>query len=348
MNMILDVNKMVFSNGSFVPVTKLNYDDHFLVPFKEGIYTFKNKYDFKTAIKVVTTIGDLYFNPNDRVLTSAGVCKAMDIKTSHYILSKILSDSSTYYLPTMNVGKYLLNGSYDVSSISPFLSKEIGVSNTFLAKALRTGVPDAEVYNERLSTYVLTQGFETVEDFKNHLLSTLVRKVPKLLSLVIVLPLLYVYLTNAYRLHNGVQILKSNPKLDLDSIRNSLTTMSVPFTETGFIFNCNSSLLENLFKDSFDSFSFLLTASPKITKPLVDFITTERFVTGSLQGLLFLQRLCSFSNVLTSIMEGEGSSYTLEVHSSDSYVTTGNFNYFAVKDVSFVKDTSNLIGIITE
>ena len=75
-------------------------------------------------------------------------------------------------MTVFNLEPYLYVGSYDISIVSKKLCADIGVTKSFLMQSLRVGVPDNDVFNYKLETYLQLNGYTNIAEFKEDLFKT--------------------------------------------------------------------------------------------------------------------------------------------------------------------------------
>lgn len=332
-SIIKDPLDLIYCNSSFIKGSRVLYDDFInndILIDKGNVQTI-DKID--SALGLKTILGEFYYSPSDKVMFKS----ANDFSENLYEVDRIDSLSQGDYILVMKAGSrldlsltvfdissYLYLNVYDVSVVSKKLCSEIGVSKSFLMQALRVGVPDNEVFNLRLSQYIATRGYETIEEFKKNLFEenckVLKKKIPIDKGF---LSLIFLYLLGDYYYEQDDIIFNTERLKFKDNLMTFLNKYNLNYEIENELVTCSSSFLRELFLNNLGNLSILKDIHPKFNKYIVEFLLDQSFVTGNEISLRYLQDFLMSQNILSSVTAYDESEFILTILSSDMYIDIG-------------------------
>lgn len=334
-------------NGEYQLALRNNYDDYIESPFEVSGYTIATIDKINSSWRVQTDLSSELYLPNTPLMSK----KYLDFSEDLYEVLPVEELSENDYLfyskksrnpyisgtPLLNVSKYLYDGTYDLSTIATKLATDIGVSRSFLMQALRTGVPDNQVFNDKLDRYLAVNGFEDVSEFKEQLFAENCRPFKRKLPInIYFINIIFLYLSNSFTLEDNSVALNLEGFDDIfkEQVITFLTKNLIPFHETNAIIHCYSYFLINIFKDNFDNLSLLSYFPCNFDSYFLNFFKTQSFVTGNEIVLLRLQEYFYSLGVLSSIEDFDEKIKILSTLTD--YVDVGIGYLLPIKNVELV------------
>lgn len=301
---VFSIEKVLSSNVLTTP-----YSDHLCKKYQ--LVLSKDAYDFSEDLYKVTKIEDL--------------------KIGDYLFLYRKLPMSFRSSVAIDISEYLYLGTYDISTVSKDLCKNIGVPKSFLIQSLRTGVPDNEYYNEKLNSYLFKEGYETTEDFKKQLFEESCRQLKKRLIVdKYFFKLIVLLLSDRYSFDEDLTIfdIKDLDSYFIEDIISFLDNHLIPFTNEDRSIICNSSFLLNLFKNEFNNLSFLSHLAEKFDKELSELFVKQSFLTASNKTLNYVRQFLFCLGILSRIEKFNEELFILTIISPEEYITIPNVGYY--------------------
>lgn len=333
--MLVNTNDFIYRNGEYFPVERVTYGDFISDTVTHTNLEVTTINNIKRSFNVKTDLKTFYFHGRDEVLTTEGPRRVDELTAGDYIVLPF-HFGNPLPLKTFKITPYLVERKYDISSISEELCSDIGVTPTFLKKALTTGVPDQEYFNTNFEKYLRSRGYSDSEDYCQDFLKDHLRTLkPNLPINVNFLRLATRVLTNRFILSGNYVTLTE--QVD-ENIVKYLTDIGINFTIKDNQIVCNSQLMVKLFENNFDSFSFVNYLTPKSIQYMISFFEEERFITGSYKTLKILQDFYFSLGIIASI----------ECFNEDSYILSAVSNYIRKDETIYlpvleIKQEDNLL-----
>lgn len=356
--MIKNSSDYLLVNGLYVPAIKVCYDDYVSNDTFVEKGTVQSIDSLNNTLYIDTILGRQYYLETDTVLTKKSydfsedlyeVSQVKDLNISDYILlmksSSIYNDcrSSTVF----NLEPYLYEGSYDISVISKKLCSDIGVTKSFLIQSLRVGVPDNDLFNYKLSTYLQLNGYNTIAEFKEDLFKSNCRSIKKKFNVnKEFLNLVFLYLLGDYNIEEDGVLLNTSRLENPSLILNLISKWDLNYTvwNEHEIF-CASSLLKELFLDAFGDLYFISQLHSKFDSYILNFLLRESFIRGTEVSLMYIKYFLYNQGVLATLEEF-GNSFVLSIIPSDSYVTLSIGYLLPITSVGSVEESLLKFNII--
>ena len=345
-------------NGNYVPATKICHDDYIFNDVFVEKGTVQSIDRLTSATYIDTVLGRQYYLETDKVLAKSSydfsenlyeVTQVKDLNISDYVL--IMKADSTYNdyrsLTVFNLEPYLYAGSYDISVVSKKLCADIGVTKSFLMQSLRVGVPDNDVFNYKLETYLQLNGYTNIAEFKEDLFKTNCKVIKKRFNVnKEFLNLIFLYLLGDYSVQEDGILLNTfrleNPALILNLICKWDLNYTVLNEHEIF---CSSSLLKELFLDAFGDLHFISQLHSKFNSYILNFLLKESFIRGTEVSLLYIKYFLYNQGVLSALEEFDNS-FVLTIIPSDSYVTLPIGYLLPITSVGSVEESLLKFNII--
>lgn len=298
--MVLNPTSYVICNNKPTLVKNINYDDIISTfPVKEI-----NKYSGE-AYLLATPYGCLIRKEGmlykDQYSYDDSFQKGIPTRDSYLLVERY--KESKEISSKFNVKPYLVDGIYNVSTVHDELSSTINVPRSFLIKALKTGVPEAEVYNNRLSSYIKDQGFDDQSEFVRSLITANSSRFPRSLAITkSFIDLAYLCLNSNYYLEDLKVILKVGDFNEYTPYLNLLDIKYEINKDKHII--CNSSVLYNMFRSEFNSFTFLLTLPQTLKIYFLGLLLNRPAIVASSSSLCTLSYFFNTQGILVDISCG--------------------------------------------
>lgn len=304
------------------PYKNYIFNDNFEIKYKDFMSPADDLYSINKVKYVDTTFSYLYIEKN----------------SINIVPKNIVDFSESLYMKK-----------YDITNvIEQIYCKQIDVPKQFLLKALKSGVPDAKIFNSRLNQYLLKNKFEDIDSFKRYLIETYCKRIPKNIPIHLLYPFIIILLTNSYSINdeNNSVIIK------LNSYSQSLLSSVISFLQKYEIFYsvtkdkeivCHSSFLYNLYNTEFYNLEFLLNCTSHI-KEFILMLKSYNFLTASEHTLHSVQEFLFRNNILSHIEEfGDNDSYILSF--IKSFIETPHGYYLPISGVETIDDLALQITI---
>lgn len=356
--MIKNSSDYLLVNGLYVPAIKVCHDDYISNDVFVEKGTVQSIDRLNNTLYIDTVLGRQYYLETDMVLTKNfydfsedlyEVSQVKDLNTSDYIF--LMNPSSTYNdyrsLTIFNLEPYLYEGSYDISVVSKKLCSDIGVTKSFLMQSLRVGVPDNDLFNYKLNTYLQLNGYNSISEFKEDLFKSNCRIIKKRFNInKEFLNLVFLYLLGDYTVEEDGILLDTsrleNPSLILNLI--SKWDLNYTVCNEHEIF-CASSLLKELFLDAFGDLHFISQLHSKFNSYILNFLVRESFIRGTEVSLMYIKYFLYNQGILATLEEF-GNSFVLSIIPSDSYVTLSIGYLLPITSVGSIEESLLKFNII--
>ena len=351
--LIKEANDIVLCNGRQSICTKVTYDDYIVGESHEERGTISTVDCLQHVINLRTKLSNNFYKPNTKLL----IKRQYDLSDNFYEVLDVSQVECGDYLVhiekefvnsfsetlTLDIHKYLHNGVYDISLVYKDLCDEIGVSKQFLLNALRSGVPDNQVYNGRLNTYLSKHGYLNEAALKQDLFSknckAMKKKIPIDEGLVV---LIFLYLLGDYTLDEGVVTFKTERlEAEIPFLIRFLQKHKIKFDVSGSFITCNSTFLYGFFKDDLEDLIFLRDFPQKFEKMLLNFILKQKFVTGSKEALWNFKLYLGLRKIYTTLEVFSDDLFTLSVLAPDDYISLDkSYTLIPITSVENITDTT--------